>query len=99
MIHKDAKSSTSRQNNHTDGIHNQIYIGSNKYVMSFSYDHLSVQFLSFCLTRLYLLVKLFGGVEVAEFSSRLSPSERQKTLKDFEQGKIPLYVFLNNVQK
>ncbi|XP_077079928.1 ATP-dependent RNA helicase DDX51 [Siphateles boraxobius] len=42
--------------------------------------------------RLYLLVKLFGGVEVAEFSSRLSPSERQKTLKDFEQGKIPLLI-------
>ncbi|XP_051950470.1 ATP-dependent RNA helicase DDX51 [Xyrauchen texanus] len=42
--------------------------------------------------RLYLLVKLFGGVEVAEFSSRLSPSERQRTLKDFEQGKIPLLI-------
>lgn len=42
--------------------------------------------------RLYLLVKLFGGVEVAEFSSRLSPSERKKTLKDFEQGKIPLLI-------
>ncbi|XP_043102111.1 LOW QUALITY PROTEIN: ATP-dependent RNA helicase DDX51-like [Puntigrus tetrazona] len=42
--------------------------------------------------RLYLLVKLFGGVEVAEFSSKLSPSERQKTLKDFEQGKIPLLI-------
>ncbi|XP_051759952.1 ATP-dependent RNA helicase DDX51 [Ctenopharyngodon idella] len=42
--------------------------------------------------RLYLLVKLFGGVEVAEFSSRLSPSERQKTLKDFEEGKIPLLI-------
>ncbi|XP_026126338.1 ATP-dependent RNA helicase DDX51 isoform X1 [Carassius auratus] len=42
--------------------------------------------------RLYLLVKLFGGVEVAEFSSKLNPSERQKTLKDFEQGKIPLLI-------
>ncbi|KAF4109608.1 ATP-dependent RNA helicase DDX51 isoform X1 [Onychostoma macrolepis] len=42
--------------------------------------------------RLYLLVKLFGGVEVAEFSSKLSPSERQKTLKDFEQGKIQLLI-------
>lgn len=42
--------------------------------------------------RLYLLVKLFGGVEVAEFSSKLSPGERQKTLKDFEKGKIPLLI-------
>lgn len=42
--------------------------------------------------RLYMLVKLFGGVDVAEFSSRLSPSERQKTLKDFEHGKIPLLI-------
>uniref|UniRef100_A0A8C1YS49 ATP-dependent RNA helicase n=1 Tax=Cyprinus carpio TaxID=7962 RepID=A0A8C1YS49_CYPCA len=42
--------------------------------------------------RLYLLVKLFGGVEVAEFSSKLNPSDRQKTLKDFEQGKIPLLI-------
>ncbi|KAI5622032.1 ATP-dependent RNA helicase DDX51 [Silurus asotus] len=42
--------------------------------------------------RLFLLVKLYGGVEVAEFSSRLSPSERQKTLKNFEQGKIQLLI-------
>ncbi|KAI4878155.1 hypothetical protein NFI96_028409, partial [Prochilodus magdalenae] len=42
--------------------------------------------------RLFLLVKLYGGVEVAEFSSRLSASERQKTLKRFEQGKIALLI-------
>ncbi|XP_051508423.1 ATP-dependent RNA helicase DDX51 [Myxocyprinus asiaticus] len=42
--------------------------------------------------RLYLLVKLFGGVEVAEFSSRMGPSERQRTLKEFEQGKILLLI-------
>ncbi|XP_030622413.1 ATP-dependent RNA helicase DDX51 [Chanos chanos] len=42
--------------------------------------------------RLYLLVKLFGGVEVAEFSSRLSAGERKKTLKSFEQGKIQLLI-------
>ncbi|XP_071384542.1 ATP-dependent RNA helicase DDX51 [Centroberyx affinis] len=42
--------------------------------------------------RLYLLVQLFGGVQAAEFSSRLSPSERKKTLKDFEQGKIQLLI-------
>uniref|UniRef100_A0A1A7XPE1 ATP-dependent RNA helicase n=1 Tax=Iconisemion striatum TaxID=60296 RepID=A0A1A7XPE1_9TELE len=42
--------------------------------------------------RLYLLVKLFGGVQAAEFSSRLSPGERKKTLKDFEQGKIQLLI-------
>ncbi|XP_036434483.1 ATP-dependent RNA helicase DDX51 isoform X2 [Colossoma macropomum] len=42
--------------------------------------------------RLFLLVKLYGGVEVAEFSSRLSPNERQKTLKRFEQGKIALLI-------
>lgn len=55
--------------------------------------------LYFFALRLYLLVKLFGGVEVAEFSSKLNPSERQKTLKDFEQGKIPLYVCLQSVQE
>ncbi|KAL6456774.1 hypothetical protein MHYP_G00353180 [Metynnis hypsauchen] len=42
--------------------------------------------------RLFLLVKLYGGVEVAEFSSRLSPNERQKALKRFEQGKIELLI-------
>ncbi|KAM9476004.1 ATP-dependent RNA helicase DDX51 isoform 1-T1 [Clarias gariepinus] len=42
--------------------------------------------------RLLLLVKLYGGVDVAEFSSRLNPSERQKTLKNFEQGKIQLLI-------
>ncbi|XP_037533461.1 ATP-dependent RNA helicase DDX51 [Nematolebias whitei] len=42
--------------------------------------------------RLYLLVNLFGGVQSAEFSSRLSPGERKKTLKSFEQGKIQLLI-------
>ncbi|KAG7480664.1 hypothetical protein MATL_G00058650 [Megalops atlanticus] len=42
--------------------------------------------------RLFLLVQLFGGVRVAEFSSRLSPGERKKTLKEFEQGKIQLLI-------
>ncbi|NXU72041.1 DDX51 helicase, partial [Oreotrochilus melanogaster] len=42
--------------------------------------------------RLFLLVKAFGGVTVAEFSSRLPPSERQRTMKEFEQGKIQLLI-------
>ncbi|KAL4660426.1 ATP-dependent RNA helicase DDX51 [Arapaima gigas] len=42
--------------------------------------------------RLYLLVKLFGGIQVAEFSSQLSPTERKRALKDFEQGKIQLLI-------
>uniref|UniRef100_A0A665WMT8 ATP-dependent RNA helicase n=1 Tax=Echeneis naucrates TaxID=173247 RepID=A0A665WMT8_ECHNA len=42
--------------------------------------------------RLFQLVQLFGGVHTAEFSSRLSPGERKKTLKKFEQGKIQLLV-------
>ncbi|XP_072271698.1 ATP-dependent RNA helicase DDX51 [Pyxicephalus adspersus] len=42
--------------------------------------------------RLFLLVKLFGGTSVAEFSSRLSPGERKKTLKEFEQGKLQLLI-------
>lgn len=42
--------------------------------------------------RLYMLVQLFGGIQAAEFSSRLSPGERKKTLKEFEQGKIQLLI-------
>ncbi|XP_068433246.1 ATP-dependent RNA helicase DDX51 [Clinocottus analis] len=42
--------------------------------------------------RLFLLVQLFGGVQAAEFSARLSPAERKKTLKEFEQGKIQLLI-------
>lgn len=42
--------------------------------------------------RLLLLVQLFGGVQAAEFSSRLSPGERKRTLKEFEQGKIQLLI-------
>uniref|UniRef100_A0A3B3HRK0 DEAD (Asp-Glu-Ala-Asp) box polypeptide 51 n=1 Tax=Oryzias latipes TaxID=8090 RepID=A0A3B3HRK0_ORYLA len=42
--------------------------------------------------RLYLLVQLFGGVQAAEFSSRLSPNERKRTLKEFDQGKIQLLI-------
>ncbi|XP_078523932.1 ATP-dependent RNA helicase DDX51 [Lissotriton helveticus] len=42
--------------------------------------------------RLFLLIRAFGGVRVAEFSSLLSPSERQKTLKQFKQGKIQILI-------
>ncbi|XP_061914995.1 ATP-dependent RNA helicase DDX51-like isoform X2 [Entelurus aequoreus] len=42
--------------------------------------------------RLYLLIKLFGGVQVAEFSSRLPPHKRKATLKAFEQKKIHLLI-------
>ncbi|XP_021268140.1 ATP-dependent RNA helicase DDX51 isoform X1 [Numida meleagris] len=42
--------------------------------------------------RLFLLVQAFGGITVAEFSSRLPPSERQRTMKEFEQGKIRLLI-------
>ncbi|XP_069017790.1 ATP-dependent RNA helicase DDX51 isoform X1 [Embiotoca jacksoni] len=42
--------------------------------------------------RLHLLLQLFGGVQAAEFSSRLSPAERKRTLRDFEQGKLQLLI-------
>ncbi|NXF28887.1 DDX51 helicase, partial [Nyctibius bracteatus] len=42
--------------------------------------------------RLFLLVQAFGGVSVAEFSSRLAPNERRRTMKEFEQGKIQLLI-------
>ncbi|XP_074061325.1 ATP-dependent RNA helicase DDX51 isoform X2 [Macrotis lagotis] len=40
--------------------------------------------------RLFLLVKAFGGIPVAEFSSRFGPGQRKMILKQFEQGKIQL---------
>ncbi|XP_036249403.1 ATP-dependent RNA helicase DDX51 [Molothrus ater] len=42
--------------------------------------------------RLFLLVQAFGGITVAEFSSRLTPNERKRTMKEFEQGKIQLLI-------
>ncbi|XP_041276307.1 ATP-dependent RNA helicase DDX51 [Onychostruthus taczanowskii] len=42
--------------------------------------------------RLFLLVQAFGGVTVAEFSSRLTPNERKRTMKEFDQGKIQLLI-------
>nr|XP_028566099.1 ATP-dependent RNA helicase DDX51 isoform X2 [Podarcis muralis] len=42
--------------------------------------------------RLFLLLRAFGGVNVAEFSSRLNPRQRKLTLKEFEQGKIQLLI-------
>ncbi|XP_075389759.1 ATP-dependent RNA helicase DDX51 [Tenrec ecaudatus] len=42
--------------------------------------------------RLFLLVQAFGGVSVAEFSSRHGPGQRKKILKQFEQGKVQLLV-------
>ncbi|XP_032126779.1 ATP-dependent RNA helicase DDX51 isoform X2 [Sapajus apella] len=42
--------------------------------------------------RLFLLVQAFGGVDVAEFSSRYGPGQRRTILKQFEQGKIQLLI-------
>ncbi|XP_058387165.1 ATP-dependent RNA helicase DDX51 isoform X2 [Diceros bicornis minor] len=42
--------------------------------------------------RLFLLVQAFGGVTVAEFSSRYGPGQRKTILKQFEQGKIQLLI-------
>lgn len=42
--------------------------------------------------RLFLLTQAFGGVSVAEFSSRYGPGRRKKILKQFEQGKIQLLI-------
>ncbi|CAH6778707.1 ATP-dependent RNA helicase DDX51 [Phodopus roborovskii] len=42
--------------------------------------------------RLFLLAQAFGGVSVAEFSSRYGPIQRKKILKQFEQGKIQLLI-------
>ncbi|XP_070485481.1 ATP-dependent RNA helicase DDX51 [Equus przewalskii] len=42
--------------------------------------------------RLFLLAQAFGGVSVAEFSSRYGPGQRKMILKQFEQGKIQLLI-------
>ncbi|XP_038618619.1 ATP-dependent RNA helicase DDX51 [Tachyglossus aculeatus] len=42
--------------------------------------------------RLFLLIQAFGGVKVAEFSSRCGPGQRKLILKQFEQGKIQLLI-------
>ncbi|MEE6528009.1 hypothetical protein FKM82_029860, partial [Ascaphus truei] len=47
---------------------------------------------SFCPCSLFLLIRSFGSLTVAEFSSRLSPGERKRTLKEFEQGKLRLLI-------
>lgn len=64
-------------------------VGDHCALTCFTYKHFQFwKMYLFC--RLYLLVQLFGGVQAAEFSSRLSPAERKHTLKDFQQGNIQL---------
>lgn len=47
-------------------------------------------FVIFC--RLYLLMKLYGGVQVAEYSSSLTPQQRKGILRDFKVGKLQLLI-------
>lgn len=54
------------------------------------YTRSSYHLASNSLPRLFLLAQAFGGVSVAEFSSRYGPGQRKKILKQFEQGKIQL---------
>ncbi|KNC80715.1 hypothetical protein SARC_06936 [Sphaeroforma arctica JP610] len=42
--------------------------------------------------RLYLLLKLYGGIRVAEFSSGLSPTDRKRILQSFAQDKIDVLI-------
>lgn len=42
--------------------------------------------------RLFLLVKLYGGVQVAEYSSSLTPRQRKGILRDFKIGKLQLLI-------
>ena len=42
--------------------------------------------------RLFLLVKHFGGISVAEFSSTLTGLQRQAILNDFDSGKAQLII-------
>jgi len=62
-----------------DGCHSGVTELSNEVMVSIPFTR-----------RLFLLVQAFGGITVAEFSSRLPPNERQRTMKEFEQGKIQL---------
>ena len=53
----------------------------------------SLQICLLCIChRLYLLVKLYGGVQVAEYSSSLSPPQRKGILRDFRLGKLQLLI-------
>ena len=54
-------------------------------------SHLTV-YLVFIFDRLYLLVKLYGGVQVAEYSSSLTPQQRKAILRDFRLGKVQLLI-------
>ncbi|XP_037367247.1 ATP-dependent RNA helicase DDX51 [Talpa occidentalis] len=49
--------------------------------------------------RLFLLAQAFGGVTVAEFSSRYGPGQRKAILKQFEQGKIRLLISTDAVAR
>ncbi|ESO99581.1 hypothetical protein LOTGIDRAFT_238800 [Lottia gigantea] len=42
--------------------------------------------------RLYLLIKLYGDVEVREFSSALTVAAREKILQEFAQGKVDMVI-------
>ncbi|XP_048588349.1 ATP-dependent RNA helicase DDX51-like [Nematostella vectensis] len=42
--------------------------------------------------RLYLLIKLYGEVAVAEYSSSLTPQQRRGILRDFKQGAIQIII-------
>ena len=37
-------------------------------------------------------MKLYGGVQVAEFSSNLSPQQREGILRDFKEGRLQLLI-------
>ena len=42
--------------------------------------------------RLYLLIKLYGGIAVAEYSSSLTAQQRRAILRDFRAGSVQLLI-------
>lgn len=41
-------------------------------------------------SRLYHLIRLFGGINVAEITAKLQASRRSKVLKKFQNGSIDM---------
>ncbi|XP_031573601.1 ATP-dependent RNA helicase DDX51-like [Actinia tenebrosa] len=53
---------------------------------------LLITFACYLYDRLCLLIKLFGGIEVAEYSSNLNAQQRHGILRDFKSGSIHLLI-------
>lgn len=67
-----------------------LHIYTSKFITLIKLSPLKSDGYKIMYSRLYHLIRLFGGINVAEITAKLQASRRSKVLKKFQNGSIDM---------